>query len=90
MLLAAAGAGPFSPLASWARSPRPTFAPGPGEGTADPDALGLRHGWLALPRLRVHLGGFAAALQRRDVLGQPLVEPGTRPLPNLWETQPTP
>lgn len=71
---------------------QPTFSPGPGEGEAAPDALGLQLGRLALPGLGLQLQGFAAAaaaaaLQRPDVLGQPFVEPRPRPLPDLPETQ---
>lgn len=66
---------------------QPTFSPGPGEGSAGTNALWLQHHWLTLPRLCGQLTGFAAALQRCDVLGQPFVEPCTRPLPNLLETE---
>lgn len=77
------------PPAPWVG--QPTFSPGPGEGEAAPDALGLRLGRLALPGLGLQLQGFAAAaaaaLQRPDVLGQPFVEPRPRPLPHLPKTQ---
>lgn len=62
---------------------RLTSPSGPRVDSTGLSASGLLLGWLHWQRPEVGVISPARGLQRQDVLGEPFVEPGPRPLPDL-------
>lgn len=60
-----------------------TSPSGPGIDAADLSASGLLLSWLHRQRSEGGVIGLAGGLQGQDELGDPFVEPGPRPLPDL-------